>query len=167
MELSKQERLILSNQYRILENLYPEETETFRECRKIVEDGYALDYEEISRHIYNELNEGECTEVLDILSMHQALHQSAQALTDEPEIAISFHGFDGNNETKQMAYTRFYINELHRFVELTEIAQAPDYNSHYPTSGRYRLMLDEWNQCNDKNNLTREEINRIINVRIQ
>ena len=99
--------------------------------------------------------------------MHQALHQSAQALTDEPEIAISFHGFDGNSETQQMSYAKFYIDELHRFTELTEIAQSPDYNSHYPTSERYRLMLDEWNRCTDRNNLTREEIERIINVRIQ
>ena len=66
-----------------------------------------------------------------------------------------------------MSYTRFFIDELHRFAELTEIAQSPDYNSHYPTLRRYRLMLGEWNQCTDKNNLTREEIESIINVRIE
>jgi uncharacterized protein YfbU (UPF0304 family) len=167
LELSESERLILSNQYKILEELYPNQANEYRQHRKIVEDGYALDYDEISRHIYDELTPNDCTEVLDILSMHRALFQSAQALTDEPTITISFHGFDGNNETKQMAYTRFYLDELQRFTELTGIAQSSDYNSHYPTLERYRLMLDEWNQCADKNNLTREEIERIINVRIQ
>ena len=167
MELSKQERLILSNQYRILEQLYPKDAKTLKEHRKIVEDGYALSYEEISTHIVDELNKEECTEVLDILSMHRALHQSAQALTDEPKIAISFHGFDGNSETQQMAYTKFYIDELHKFAELTEIAQSTDYNSHYPTLRRYRLMLYEWKGCKNINNLSREDINRILDVRVE
>jgi len=166
MELSKQERLILSHQYKILENLYPEEAKIYAQHRKIVEDGYALNYEEICTHIYDELSDGECGEVLDILAMHRDLYHSAQALTDEPKIAISFHGFDGNNETKQMAYTRFYIDELQMYTELTKIAQSPDYNSHYPILGRYRLMLDEWRDCKDKNNLSREDINRILDVRV-
>lgn len=167
MDLSKSERLILSNQYRILENLYPEEAKTFAQHRKIVEDGYTLNYEEIITQIFDELNHDECREVLDILDMHHALHQSAQSLDNQQGISIQFDGFDGNNETKQMAYTRFYIDELHRFTELTQIAQSSDYNSHHPTLRRYRLMLDEWNNCADKNNLTREEIQRILGVRVE
>jgi len=167
MDLSESERLILSNQYRILEHLYPEEAGTFAEHRKIVEDGYTLNYEEISRHIFDGLSMEECREVLDILSMHSVLHFSYQGLDDKEGITIRFSGFDGNSETKQMSYTRFYIEELHRFAELIEIAQSDDFNSHHPTLRRYRLMLGEWNQCTDKNNLTREEISRIINVRIE
>ena len=101
MELSESERLILSNQYKILEELYPDEANIYRRHGKIVEEGYTLNYEEICTHIYDELSNKECREVLDILDMHSALRQSAQALTDEPSISISFHGFDGNNETKQ------------------------------------------------------------------
>jgi len=140
-----------------------------RDDAQAYEDEYAREHgcEEISTHIFDELSKEECGEVLNILSMHSALHQSAQALNDEPAISIRFHGFDGNNETKQMAYTRFYIDELHRFAELIEIAQSPDYNSHYLTLRRYRLMLDEWNGCEDKNNLTRDEINRIFDVRVE
>jgi len=167
MELSKQERLILSYQYKILENLYPDEAGTYAQHRKIVEDGYTLNYDEISTHIYDELSDEECREVLDILDMHHALQASYQALENKEGITIRFAGFDGNNETKQMAYTRFYLDELHRFAELTEIAQSPDFNSHRPTLQLYRLMLDQWNQCTDKNNLTREEIERILNVRIE
>ncbi len=167
MELSKSERLILSHQYKILENLYPEEAKIYAQHRNIVENGYSFDYDEISIHIYDELSDGECKEVLYILDMHRALHQSAQALTDEPKIAISFHGFDGNSETQQMAYTSFYLDELQRFTELTEIAQSTDYNSHYPTLGRYRLMLGEWKGCVDRNNLSRDDINRILDVRVE
>ena len=167
MELSKQERLILSHQYMILEKLYPEEADIYAQHRKIVENGYSFEYDEISRHIYDGLSDGECKEVLDILSMYSALHQSAQALTDEPKIAINFHGFDGNSETQQMAYTRFYLDGLQRFNELTKIAQSTDYNSHYPTLKRYKLMLEQWNGCEDKNNLTRDEINRIVDVRVE
>jgi len=167
MELSKPERLILSHQYKILEKLYPEEEAVYKQSRKIVEDGYTLNYDEISNHIYDELTINECKEVLDILDMHSALFHSVQELPDEQKVSISFHGFDGNNETDYMAYTRFYIDELQRYSELTEIAQSKDFNSHYPTLRRYRLMLNEWNQCADKNNLTREEIERIWNVRVE
>lgn len=99
--------------------------------------------------------------------MHCALFHSAQALNDEPAIAIRFAGFDGNSETQQMAYTRFHIDELDQFAELTNIAQSSDYNSHCPMLRRYGLMLAEWNGCVDKNNLTRVEINRILDVRVE
>lgn len=45
MKLTKVERLILSNQYSILEKLYPEEAEHYHLQKKIVENGYSLHYD--------------------------------------------------------------------------------------------------------------------------
>lgn len=167
MDLSESERIILSNQYKILEQLYPDEAETHKKNREIIDNGYTLNYKEVSPLIDGELSNRECNEVLEILAMHSVLHFSYQGLDDKEGITIRFSGFDGNKETKQMAYARFYINELQEYTELIEIVQSPDFNSHCPTLQLYRLMLDEWEKCTDKNNLTRDEINRIINVRMQ
>lgn len=167
MELTESERLILSNQYKILEGLYPDQANEYKKHRKIVEDGYTLNYEEISRHIFDELTANGCREVLDILNMFYALQASYQALENKEGITIRFPGFDGNNETKRMEYTRFYITELQRFTELIDIAESPDFNSHRQTLRLYRLMLDMWDQCAEKNNLTREEIERIISARLE
>jgi uncharacterized protein YfbU (UPF0304 family) len=167
MELSKQERLILSNQYRILERLYPKNKKDFARCRTVVERGYALDYDEISEDICDEMSIEESQRVLDILSMYSALDSSAKKLDYEPKEKIVFRGFDGNNEPNEMNYTSFYVDDLEKFPEIEKITQSPDYNSHIPTLTLYEMMLDEWNKCKNKNDLTEEEIERILNVRIK
>jgi uncharacterized protein YfbU (UPF0304 family) len=48
MELTLKDRLVLANQYRILAALYPGEAAHFEKCREAVENGYALDYGELT-----------------------------------------------------------------------------------------------------------------------
>jgi len=167
MELSKPERWILSNQYRILEKSYPKNKKEFAQCRKIIENGYVLEYDNISMYIDDEMSVGECKRVLDILSMHSALYLSAQKLRYKPKEKIIFRGFDGNNEPKQLGYARFYLDDLQRFLEIKKITQSKDYNSHFPTSTLYGMMLDEWDKCENKYDLTKVEIDRILNVHVK
>ena len=46
-----EQRLILINQYKILEKLYPEEAETYSQHREILEEGYTLHYNDLIKVI--------------------------------------------------------------------------------------------------------------------
>lgn len=157
MQLTKTERLILSNQYRILEKLYPDEAEQFAIHRTAIENGFAPHYE--PEFLDDELSEEGCREVRDILEMHQQLKTAYERLDDISDVEqylVKFEGFDGNNESKQLRYAQYFINELGRYPELDAN------NSHALSLDRYRKMLQEWNASSDKRQLTKEDIVRII-----
>lgn len=167
MELSRKERLFLSNQLKILEKLYPKEADYYEKHRKAVEQGYSLHYDWITENLREEMSEEECREVLDILDMYRALTFSYRDLDDKsnlPEWKIEFPGFDGNNEPKQMKYTEYFINDLNRFSELRDDSDFPDYNSHSPMLEKYRRMLSKWNEFDQKQNLSKDEIIEILEV---
>ncbi|MGH9892937.1 MAG: YfbU family protein, partial [bacterium] len=110
LKLTRTERWILANQCRILEALYPKEARDFARDREALEHGFEGAYSDIIPHIYDEsegLSAEECSEVVQIMDMHLALKRSYEALADKSgikEYGIKFQGFDGNNETAQMAY---------------------------------------------------------------
>ena len=107
MELSLKDRLILSNQYRILEKLYPEEADSLANDRRAIENGYTMNYAWLTGHLLDELSEERCNEVWDILEMHRALNFTYRNLKDKEGIdekKLKFRGFDGNEETKQFSY---------------------------------------------------------------
>jgi len=141
--------LILSNQLKILERLYPEEADAYANQRKAVEEGYSFHYPSLMDHIYNEMTVEECREVLDILQMFSTIKISFEDLDDKSDIKenrIRFAGFDGNNETRQMIYARYFIVDLERYDELRSGSQYSDYNSHSPSIDRYRRMLKVWEE---------------------
>jgi uncharacterized protein len=145
MELTKVERLIISNQFKILEVLDPDAAIYYRRNRKTIEEGYTLHYDDFLQHIYDELPEDACTEVINILDMHSRLLFSWQNLADKNGITeddVRFWGFDGNNETSLLGYCTYFINDLDRFNEL----KRDNYDSHSPTIGRYRGMLGRLNE---------------------
>lgn len=165
MKLTRKERLFLSNQLKILEKTYPDEAEYYAKHRKAIEMGYSLHYDGVAEHLYNEMSEEECREVINILDMYRALTFSYKNLEDKSGIEerrIEFPGFDGNNETDQMAYTEYFINDLNRFDELRDNSEFPDYNSHCPMLDKYRKMLKSWEESSNKHNLTKSEIIRIL-----
>ena len=163
MKLSHAERLILANQYRMLEALDPEDAAFYEEARTIVEHGYELHYRGLPGPVLQEtLSSDECREVLDILSMFTALNYSYEKLPDKAGIEpqhIQFLGFDGNNETKQMTYARFYC--LSGGGRFPEVSRGDDFNSHFPMLPQYRRMLAEWKKSEDTNQLSAEDILRI------
>lgn len=165
MRLSKMERLMLSNQLKILEKLYPEEADSYATQRTAVENGYSLHYPWLMEHLYEEMSVEDCREVLDILEMHRALTYSFDALDEKSGIdqnSIRFRGFDGNNESDKMAYARYYILDLERYEELRSGADFPDFNSHCPTIDRYRRMLIIWRKYPNQFNLSVEKIKSIL-----
>lgn len=147
MELSINERLSLSNQYLILQALYPDRQEDYERMQMIVERGYEGSYFELVDQIYETTtDDATCQEVLDILEMFTRLEWGYASLTDAEkdtinEDLISFYGWDGNNEGKHLSYAKFFCFGRDRFEHLGARAYA---NSHCPTLIKYRAMLQAY-----------------------
>lgn len=161
MALSGFERLLLANQYRILEKLYPQEADDLAVRRKAIESGWELQIDGLFRD--DGLTREQCVEVIDILDMFSLLKRSyddAQAPTKLDEADITFKGFDGNYETEQWAYTLFLVEDEGKFTWL----RRPnfDFNSHMPTLWRYRPMLAAWKAMGRPYRLTPEQIADVV-----
>lgn len=119
-----EQRLILINQYKILEKLYPEEAETYSQHREILEEGYTLHYNDLIQVISEDIPENLLREVLDILDMYRGLYFAVASREKSPEYKnkqIYFPGFDGNEEVKHLKYTLFFIFKLDRYDELKKL----------------------------------------------
>ena len=169
MDLSKNERLILINQYRILEALYPDEADYYRERRVAFERGYSHDYGEAFDILYEEMSVEECDEVIDILNMYRVITFSLSGIDNanlRESDRLKFIGFDGNEESSQFGYAQWYINERGRFEELKYGKEQAYLNSHHPTLALYRAMLEEWKKSANKLKLTEADLSRLANVRL-
>lgn len=167
MKLNRTERLILANQCRILEKLYPDEADYLAHHRRALEAGYELHYEDVASHVYEEtLNSQECRFVLDTMGMYDMIQRAYDQVEDKSGIKewdIKFHGFDGNNETSHMAYARYFCEPPDpRFGNLR--LGDDGFNSHMENISRYRAMLAEWEKSADKHKLTKDDIVRIISA---
>jgi len=166
MDLTKKDRVIIANQLKILEKLYPDEAKYYANHRKAVEYGFKLHYSWIAEHIDDdEMSEEECKEVLNVLDMHRAITYSYNRIKDQTDLTVDdvrFRGYDGNNETRQFSYTNYFITDLGRFDELRFDAEYPDFNSHCPMVEKYRRMLDIWENYPDKFDLSEEQIKELL-----
>jgi uncharacterized protein len=167
MKLSRAERLILSNQYRILQALYPKEKESLAAARAAVERGYEAHYDSVAGHVCDDkdaLGEEQCREVVDILEMFDSLKRSYAQLADRSRIEerrTKFRGFDGSDQLEAAcaAYARFYCGlDGGRYQDLD---RGDDFHSPMPLLGTYRKMLGAWRASKDQSNLTREDIVRM------
>lgn len=175
MKLSPETRWILANQYRLLEQGAPGgRRDDYRHAVTILEGGYELEYETLTPSFLDPMSEKECREVYDILEMYRDLHfayENRRETSGVPEAAVSFRGFDGNNETRALSYARFLIEDLGKWEELAP-ALGFGLNSHMPMLDSYRRMLEVWRQCRDQHTLntggsplTAEETKRIVEAR--
>ncbi len=165
MDLSIKDRLIIANQLKILEKLYPDEAKDYANHRKAIEQGYKLHYSWLAEGFYGEMSESESEEVIEILNMYRAITFSYQRAEDKEgldESEIKFRGFDGNDEGKQFAYALYFIVDLGRFTELTGGEEYPDLNSGWPSLEKYRQMLETWKQYEDKHSLTIAQIKELL-----
>lgn len=172
MELDKYQRLVLANQYRILERLArlsedgEHEAESFAKYADAVEEGYAAAIESLFEHIFDGLSREDCSLVIMSMAMFDALQRSYDALPDKSgvkEYAVNSFGFDGNHETEYMAYARFVIEKEQRF---TRLRNDDNCNSHMPNVARYRAMVETWKDRYDQSyDLNANAINDILSVR--
>lgn len=149
MKFDIKERLQLSNQFKILEKLYPEDEDYYARHRKAIEYGFELHYSWVAEHIDKDpLSKEECKFVLDVLDMYASFYFSLkkiETLKELKETSIIFPGFDGNNETMYMAYTQYFIEDLDRFREIQETTKG-NYNSHMRLIPKYKKMIPKWKE---------------------
>lgn len=88
-------------------------------------------------------------EVVDILDMWSFVEEAYEKLPAaekqllEKEIGplgknVKFWGFDGNNEGERLGIARFLVEKMERFSRF----KGRDFNSHMPTTGAYRRMMN-------------------------
>lgn len=161
MELSKKDRLILANQYRIMEKLQPELAAVFAAARHAVEGGYELHYDELTRGLLEPLSVEQCRWVLHVLEMFTALRLAYDGLKDKSGIEewqVRFAGFDPTHEPAYQSYAWYVISDLKKFPEL---AAAGDHATPAPMLGRYQVMLAEWHRSKDERKLSQADVARI------
>lgn len=165
MQLTKKERLSFIYQLRMLEALYPAEAPDFANHRTALENGFTLHYEWMFEHLDEEMSEEDCREVLEILDMYRAINTALDGLEKTDALhshrLAKFRGFDGNNESEQMSYARYFIVDLDRYSEL----QQGDYgyfNSHVPMLGTYQNMLERWQAIDKPFQLSRQQLVTVL-----
>jgi uncharacterized protein YfbU (UPF0304 family) len=170
VKLTKVERWILANQYKILEQVDPDNAEHYQTMQEILEKGYETEYRWKTQHIYDDddvVTEEKGHYVINVLAMYDALQQSYQRLADKEGIdqnAFAFPGFDGNNEGEYLGYARFLRDKEEKFTDLQ--VSGRDLNSHFPTLDMYNRMQNAWAQRGGGHEMSRDDINAILTARI-
>jgi uncharacterized protein len=159
VKLTRVERLILSNQYRILEAVDPRGRSEHAANHEIVESGYELHYEDLAEHIRDSvMSREECSEVLAVLSLYDAMQRGYDQLEDRSGIEarqLDFPGFEGADEARQTAYARWYCQDYGRFSQLR---WSTDSGRHGPSLGCYREMLRRWEEMGKPLTLSGQQI---------
>lgn len=159
--LTKPERLNLVNQYEILKRLSSNKSESaaYERLSNIFRYGYERLYHEVFEHLWSELPDEIAEETLAILELHRALLWSlGDSPTAQDSERVRFVGFDGNNESSHLSFARFYTSDGESFQELKII------NSHHSTLNRYHRMLAAWYEMGKPFDLTREQIDEILDA---
>ena len=164
MRLSRTERLILGNQYRILELLDPQDAARHRRAQEVLRGGFETEYESIFEQVAEkqELSKEDCHYVIDTLRMFVALREAYAALDDKSEInqnRLRFEGFDGNHEGQHVEFARYLGHEEPRFAAVQEGTDGC--NSHRRLFSLYCRMVDEWRKSANPLTLTRADVVRI------
>ncbi len=155
MALSKTERLILMNQYRLLAILEPDQAESHEAVRDALESGYVAAYEQLFDYISDDLTKEECHFVVDALTVYEALQR---AKSDDDSVA--FPGFDGNNEAQHLGYLRYVVKKEGRFDYLKFAGR--DFNSHMAMIPIYERMIAKHEEFGERLELRAHEVEAIL-----
>ena len=162
-------RLVLANQYRILALLDEGSAATWEAAIEIAEEfqPYArlpgvemmLDYRR------DPLTVEEQDFVMDAMEVFAILQDAEKAgcKPPAPYKESAFPGFDGNNETKLMAYARDLRDRQHKWQYL-EVA-SKDLNAHRPTAAMYERMIEAWKAQGKPHSLSKDQYARIAGAR--
>lgn len=161
--MDKIQRLVLVNQYRILEKVDPHEAEFYSTAREALENGYSLEYSRAFEILSDEISEDECRFVWDTLDLFDTMKRSFDNTQDRSGIdphRVKFTGFDGNNESNLMGYCRYIVKKLGRYGSLH--SGHDDFNSHMPVTDCYRRMIAAWGRLGRPYELSKDQLLAII-----
>lgn len=169
--LTKVERLMLINQFRILEAVCTDknEAESYAKGREILERGYEFHYkyDVFCEGNYDDpMPERDGGEVYDTLGMFDAINKSlpeGSPLKKHPH--SRFSGYDGNNEAKFMTFACFTVKRLGWF-QLVPLRETDPWNSHCPMRGVYGRMLAEWKKISpeEKFCMTEDQLRGVMDA---
>jgi uncharacterized protein len=164
--MTKAVRLSLIYQMKILEKLYPEEAEVLWQNRTALEEGFMLEYKSIFESLSDELSEGECRAVIDILDMYRALTFSLRGIEKSDDLQshhlAKFAGFDGINEGRLMNYAHTIVDS-DRYNELKK-GKFPPLDSHTQMLPTYQEMFKRWNQIGKSSKMSRDQIASVLSA---
>lgn len=164
MEMTHAQRLILSNQYKLMTMMDPENAERYRRLQTIVERGYGLQMRELDSE-FGALKEETCRAIIDIMEMFHALQVSRANLKDNQdidELRVTFLGFDAVRESEVMNYVRFLVTTEKRYTDFAP--GADNFNAQTPMWDKYTRMQTVWHACPRQYHLSANEIKQIINA---
>lgn len=145
MELSKKDRLILINQYKILAELNKNEKAYYEELIDVLENGYSIFYNSLDKWISEEMTKDQSKLVLDILDIYRSIEDLKRATNNQKLMehpSSIFRGFDGNNESEYRAFCLFLIEKQEKFQEQLQYFLKTDrLNSHMPMLNKYKRMV--------------------------
>lgn len=160
--LTRVERLMLVNQFRLLQVANKDDDrlrEHYRRLEEIFERGYVQLYDEAFRALNDELPPEVSEEVLSILDMHRAMLWSLGERPDPEYVEkVKFQGFDANNEWEYLGFAKF----IQQHPDRPKYEELRIFNSHGATLPRYRKMLAEWKRMGRPTHLTRPQIDAIL-----
>jgi uncharacterized protein YfbU (UPF0304 family) len=166
LELTRKERLVLWNQYSILEALWPKDAAHYQKLKIILERGYKLHYQDLLPHIdEDDFSEEGAREVIGILGMFEVIQDSLANVGNVEGIEdymLRFAGFDGNNEVGQLSYLYFLVEKQERFKYV--VVNLRDYNSHAPLLTTYRKMLGRYERLGSPRLLGAEGLKELASV---
>jgi hypothetical protein len=164
MKLSRTERWMLANQYRILAALDPARAAKYNDCVLALEKGYANVIDRMAAHVSrDDTDHKESEEVDEILTMFDALQRAYRILDDDSvdPLDVQFPGFDAKSEADYLGYAQFLL-ERERWPEHLDAARSLDTRA--PMLRQYRRMLDEWKRRGRSADLERRDILAIVNA---
>lgn len=171
-KLSTFERAVLINQLEIKQMLSKllktSDAEHYEQAIEILRSGYEVFYDNALPGVYDPISRDELGIVFDTLDMYRAIEDYKSKHPDDAEIRdmhrATFQGFDGNNETVQMAFTRFVIETQGKWAEQKKYERSTDHwNSHAPMSARYSERVRRWKALgDDRFGLTRDHVLAIL-----
>ena len=147
-DLNEQERLILSNQYKILSFIDKDNAKQHLDAAEIFEQGYEYLYNEYD-NIPSPYSPEESKEVISILNLYRELNNSYKAAKDKDglkESEVSFPGFDHNDakEAKMAIFAQFLTENLGRYDEIkSNLGGEHGWNSHCLMVPKYLRMIEK------------------------
>ena len=146
IKLTDTERLILANQYEILAAL--KDDDSYARLAEQLRDGHEWLYSQSFDWLSSNLSSDKAEHVLAILGIYSDLRDSYNELSDKSGIEphqVEFPGFDGNNESDLLAFSRA-LRDSDRFVDTVPERGK---NSHSPTTDLYRRIIAKYRELGE------------------
>lgn len=160
------ERVIIINQYEILEKIDTENKDFYKKAIKILQNGYEKYYYRAMPSL-NKANNNDVELVEDILFIYSMVEDYKVDNPQEAKIIDKldyshFFGFDGNYESQYVELSLFLINELNMYGNKKEYFNK-NITGYMKMANFYKEMIKRWKKDLDKKtSLNLNEIKYIL-----